>query len=224
MYRLCPACTNRRNQLVDPECVACDGHGRLQLGEGALALYTADVVAEAVVLGLEAKAREADQMLTLSDDRGAVVREAVSMMLTAGVLAPQESLAALTLPPAPPPYRRTRKRDTAGRYAQEFTPSAVAEHCVQTELFPLDETLAHAEVFVYQEEDRPNARGLPVLSANGHPSHLARVADPMEPGNDTMAECRLRHSEHLRAQALVEAIPEAVRIKNRRQGLKMVAI
>lgn len=223
MRRICPACNHRKNQLIDPDCSVCQGRGLLQLGAGAMTLYTADVVAEAIVLALEAKAREADQTLTLSDDREASVREAVSMMVEAGVLASQDAPLHLAPPPPPPPYKRTRKRDDAGRYAAEFEPSQVAAQCVQTELFPLDSALAAAPAFEYEEHERPNARGLPVLSANGHPSHLARVTDPMEPGADTRAEARRRHSDHLHALALVEAVPEVVRVKAQRRARLVAA-
>lgn len=217
MRRICPACTHRKNQLVEADCIVCQGRGVLHLGAGALTLYTADVVAEAVLLALEAKAREADMTLTLSDDRTAGIREAISMLEEAGVLAPADAPLHLTPPPAPPVYRRTRKRDEAGRFAPEFDPSELAEQFVQSELFPMDAVLAHAGRFEYEEEDRPNARGLPVLSANGHPSHLARVADPMEPGNDTRADFRRRQSEHRHAVALMEAAPEVIRIRNNRR-------
>lgn len=215
MRRLCPACTARRNTLVDPECVICEGTGVLPLGEAALSIYSPDVVAEAVHLALEAAAREADQQLTLSDDRDAPMRIAVVLLHDAGIIGRQEHVAPPT-PPQRPKRVRPRKRDTAGQYVIEATPSELAQQAVQTELLPLDAALCGAPIYVYTEHERPNARGLPVLSANGHPSHLARIADPMEAGSDTRAECRMRRADHLHALALVDASAEAARRRNRK--------
>lgn len=223
MRRLCPACTARRNTLVDPECVICEGTGILPLGEAALSIYSPDVVAEAVHLALEAAAREADQQLTLSDDRDAPLRHAVVLLHDAGIIGRQEHTAP-PVPPAPRPKRiRPRKRDTAGQYVIEVTPSELAQQAVQTELLPLDISLCGAPLYTYTEHERPNARGLPVLSANGHPSHLARLADPTEAGSDTRAECRMRRADHRHAVALVEAQPEAARRRNRKLARQQIA-
>lgn len=186
-----------------------------------MSIYTPEVVAEAVALALEAVAREADLQLTLSDDRQAPLRVVLVRLLDAGILAPHDA------PQAPrPPRMRTlpRKRDAAGQYAIEVTPSELAQQAVQTELLPLDAVLSAAPCYTYTEHERPNARGLPVLSANGHPSHLARIADPMEPGSDTRAECRARHAESQHAAALVEASAEAARRRNRRRARQQEAL
>ena len=200
---MCPACTLRRNQLVNPGCPVCDGHGVLLLGDGALALYTPDVVAEAVLLSFEAVARNADRLMTLSDKRSLPLRDAKNMLKKAGVIGTVER----ALPPAPPAYKRTRKRDTAGRYTAE--PTELAETWVQTELFSMDTTLAHAPKYEYQQHERPNARGLPVLSSDGHPSHLARVTDPQEPGRDTLRHTQQQTADHTHAKALAAAAPVA---------------
>lgn len=214
MRRLCPSCVNRRSHLVAPECAVCEGIGCLLLGEGALALYTPEVVSQAVLLGLEAKARVADMALTLSDDRAAAVRDGIKMLTTAGLLAPIST--APTLVKTAPLTKRRRKRDAIGQFALEHDPAELAARSVQIELFPLDQVLAGADCFEYREDERPNARGLPVLSANGHPSHLARVTDPMEPGQNTLVDALWRKSEDRSAQALAQAAPEAVRIKERK--------
>lgn len=213
MRRLCPACTTRRNTLVDPECIICEGSGFIVLGDAALSIYSPDVVAEAVHLALEAAARDADRQLSLSDDRTAPVRVVLVRLRDAGIITEHHQ------PTAPTPLRprvRKRKRNAAGQYAIEATPSELAQQFVQGELLPLDAALAAAPCYEYAEHERPNARGLPVLSANGHPSSLSRVADPMEPGSDTRAECRSRYADHQHALALVTAAPDAARRRNRR--------
>jgi hypothetical protein len=86
-----------------------------------------------------------------------------------------------------------------------------------------DQALAHADAYVYAEHERPNARGLPVLSANGHPSHTARIADPMTPGNDTAQTFRDRRTQRFYAEAIVEAAPKVVSLKARQQAKKQGA-
>lgn len=221
MRRLCPTCVNRRSHLVAPECVVCEGIGCLLLGEGALSLYGPEVVSQAVLLGLEAKARVADTTLTLSDDRAAAVREGIKELTTAGLLAPITKAPHLVKSPPPAPKR---KRDALGQYALESDPSALAARSVQIELFPLDLVLANAERFEYQQHERPNARGLPVLSANGHPSHLSRVTDPMEPGTNTRADVFQRKADDRSAHVLALAAPEAVRMKERKAQRQAIAV
>jgi hypothetical protein len=80
---------------------------------------------------------------------------------------------------------------------------------------PIDGVLALAPAYDYAEHERPNARGLPVMSAAGHPSHLARIADPMTPGNDTAATARERRQQTRSATILIAAAPKVVSIKAR---------
>jgi hypothetical protein len=85
---------------------------------------------------------------------------------------------------------------------------------------PRDAVLAAADPYVYAEHERPNARGLPVLSANGHPSHTARITDPMTPGNDTADTYRQRRAQRFYAEAIVEAAPKVVSLKARQDAKK----
>lgn len=212
--RTCPACSTRYAGLVDPLCVICGGVGTLTLGDAALSIYEPEIVAQAVAIALEAVARKADETLTIGDDRAAPVREAVADLVEAGVISAPD-------PPAPKPRRprnRPRKRDDAGRYVLEAQPSKLAEECVQVTIDDLDARLINADPYRYTEDDRPNARGLPLLSANGHPSHLARITDPEEPGNSTMATVRARQRERLHARALLSAVPAALQQKRSRQA------
>lgn len=212
MNRLCPACSTRYTQLIDPECVICDGAGILRLAPAALSLYDAAIVSQAVHLALEAAARTVDTTTTLTDDRVPPVRAAVQQLVTAGLLV------AINYRPRPLPVTRLpRKRTAAGQYAFEATPEQLAAQYAGADILPLDEALASAPPFTYTEDDRPHARGLPVLSANWHPSHLARLADPAEPGTNTMLECRGRARDTQHAHALQQAVPEAARLRSRRK-------
>lgn len=211
--RTCPACQTRHAGLVDPDCVVCSGAGVLQLGAAALSIYEPEVVAQAVAIALEAVARDADNRLTYGDDRIGPIRDTVRDLQAAGLLGG---------PPPPPPQnkprKRPRKRSGDGRYVLETEPSKLAAECVQVTIDDLDARLITADPYRYREDDRPNARGLPLLSANGHPSHLARITDPEEPGNSTMATVRARRRETLNARTLLAAIPETLYLKRTRQA------
>ncbi|MFT4471391.1 hypothetical protein ACMX2H_15925 [Arthrobacter sulfonylureivorans] len=210
MRRLCPACTTRSEHLVSDTCPVCSGAGYLTLGAAALSLYDPEVVAAAARLALEMAARGSDKTLSLSDDRTGTIRATMADLLDAGIVAkpnrPQT--------PAPRPVTRLpRKRNQLGQYAIERSPEELAAEATGQMPLPLDDVLSSAGCYQYREADRPNARGLPLLSANGHPSHLARVADPMEPGHDTRAGFRHRRATLLRAAALAHSAPEAAAVK-----------
>lgn len=206
MRRICPVCVHRQDGLIDAACLICEGRGYLILGPGALSLYPPGAVAEAVVLALEAVARKTDLTRNLSQNRAEPVLNALATLYDAGILTPADTPA-----PPRPASRRPRRRDLTGQFIAETEPSALAQQYIQEPLMPLDEHLTHAPCYTYGEHDRPNARGLPVLSAGGHPSHLARLADPAEPGADTRAAYRRRTSQHRIAEVLVTAAPEAAR-------------
>lgn len=193
MRRLCPVCVRRRQNVVDPECMVCQGDGFLELAEPALSTFAPEVVAEAVLLGLEVKARISDKGLTLSDDRLAGVRAALVMFQEAGIISNRRGL-------SPRLSEAVRSKRGAARPAV-----ALAAEVVQEPLDGLDEVLANAEPYTYGEGERPGQRGLPLLSAEGHPSHLARVADPADPQGDTGQLARRRRSERRQANVLLEA-------------------
>lgn len=203
-HRLCPACTrrSRTHELIDPDCVICDGEGRLTLGEGALNFFPAEAVAHAVLLALEAKARLDDEAKLLSDDRLAGVREALELLHDAGILdnthgAPTALTARLAALP-------------------EATPERLAQEAVQEVITGLDRILASADPHAYTEHDRPNQRGLPVLSRDGHPSHLARVTDPADPQGSTREHVRWQKRTLRQGRILWEAAPEAAQDRRRR--------
>jgi hypothetical protein len=184
----------------------CKGQGFLTLGAGAMSLYTPHTVAEAVHLALEAVARKTDLTRNLSQNRRQPILDCLGTLYDAGLLATTEAP-----PPPRPQTRRPQKRDTSGWFIVEQTPTALAQTYVQEPLVPMDVALVHAPPYRYGEHDRPNARGLPVLSGGGHPSHLARIADPAEPGADTRAAYRAGLAQTRNATVLVKAAPEAAR-------------
>lgn len=198
MKRLCPACSVRHAKLVDVDCVVCQGAGTLELGEAALAFHEPDVVSIAVGIALEAYARTIDVSLTLSDDRPAALRATVKQLADAGII------------DRPARRRVTREPLRAAESARELAGSVTL-----VSLRPSDESLPDAPAFAYQVGDRPNARGLPLLSSEGYPSHLARVIDPTEPGRDTAAHLTDRKSAERQAAVIVKAVPETIRIKTR---------
>lgn len=214
MRKICPACHTRTDHIIHPDCVVCEGNGYIVLGEGAVSLYTPEAVSQAVELGLEAVARTADMTLTLSDDRAACIRSAIEKMQVAGLLCAEESPYINKVWWSKPPAKQPR--DEHGKFASFIDAGELAEQAVQESLIPMDFVLATAAPYEYQEGERPNARGLPVLSANGHPSHLARVADPQEPGRDTTEWVRERKLNERRAIILEEAAIKAAQKKLRK--------
>lgn len=76
--------------------------------------------------------------------------------------------------------------------------------------------MVNVEPYEYTREERPNALGLPAFSASGYPLHLARVADPQEPGRSTADWVQGRHADHREAMILVQATDRAVQRKRRR--------
>jgi len=213
MLRLCPACTTRTQQVVDPGCLVCQGTGHLVLGPAALSVYEAVVVAEAVAIALEAAAREADMALSLSDNRTGPVLAALEELAAGGIIthtpAPHPAATVTNITPAPSRRRHPRPLTKGEQLCFDFT-GLWPE--------PQDRRVITAANHVYTEHDRPHARGLPTLSAAGHPSHLARITDPAEPGTNTRQEARDRHTNHQHAQALIKAGTLAAKRKTRKKA------
>lgn len=202
MLRQCPACVRRRQNVIDPDCVICQGAGTLEMGEAALQSYSPEVVAEAILLTLEAKARAGDQGLTLSDDRLHGIRAGLIELQDAGILSNTRGIS----PRLSPALLADR---AAARPALRL-----ASRVVQEQLDGLDAILANATPHEYTEEDRPGGRGLPLLSRDGHPSHLARLTDPADPQGDTRDQVRQRRADRRRATVLSRAASAAARERN----------
>lgn len=185
--RLCPACVHRRARLVDPACPVCQGAGVLQLGH-AEHITTAPETAHAVAITLEAVARRVEHDYPHpGPDRDAaahdVLAAAVAELRRVGVLAS-------STPPAAP---------AAG------TAMDMAQAATLVPVRPIDWQLADAAAYAYAPTDRPLARGMPVLSADGHPSHLARLCDPADPETPTSADVDARDRARRGGRVLAEA-------------------
>lgn len=185
-------------------CPVCEGSGIVTLGAAALALHEPATVARSVELAIEAESRRIEEETTLSDNRSDMLRQSVAMLSKAGLMA------------APKPSRAKRPRHlVAVPDLPAADPVAVAAEFAPVE--PIDETLADAAPYIYEVTERPNVRGLPSLSAAGHPSSTARIADVMPVGTDTGAVARQRHNQDRAALVLVKAAPLAASIKERRE-------
>lgn len=202
MYRLCPSCIARRARVVSPDCPVCDGAGVLRLGKAALAIHDPDVVSRASAIVLEAVARRAEELADTPADAVPAVRAAVALLVESGILAgPEASL----LPPGP----------GGGRTA---SPATLAAGVSPVPVLPIDWILTEAPAYHYMPGDRPNARGLPVLSDDGHPSHLARVTDPATPGASTAALVSARKARARHAATLAAAVPHTIEIKRAKEN------
>ena len=208
--RCCPACSNRHAQLISSNCPVCGGFGTVTLGAAALSLHEPATVALAVEISIEAVARQVDTTMTLTDDRQAPVRAAMTMLTDAGII----------------DHAGTRKTSHRPRHLRLVTDDSIAVEAA-AEYVPTvtarDAILTLAPAYEYAEHERPNARGLPVMSAAGHPSHTARIADPMTPGNNTAETNRQRRQQTRAAGILVEAAPKVVSIKARTAAKKTAA-
>lgn len=201
--RCCPACSKKHAQLISSNCPVCGGHGIVTLGAAALSLSEPATVSIAVEIAVESAARIIDTTLTLSDDRVGPVAATMTLLTDAGLVDHAGA-------------RRTTHRTRHLRLVTDDAPALdLAAEYVPTATHR-DAVLALARPYVYAEHERPNARGLPILSANGHPSATARITDPMTPGNDTAETARQRAGQRRGATVLIEAAPKVVSIKARK--------
>lgn len=208
--RCCPACSRKHAQLISPNCPVCDGYGTITLGAAALSMHEPATVGIAVEIAIEAAARTIDTQLTLTDDRISPLRLVMETLLDAGITDVPTAGKSRALSPRRHLHAVPDNAISSRELAQEYMPTVTDR----------DQVLAAADPYVYAEHERPNARGLPILSANGHPSHTARITDPMTPGNDTADTFRQRRVQHRSATILVEAAPKAVSLKARAAAKK----
>lgn len=196
MFTICPACVRRYAHLINPDCAVCGGAGRLQLGAAALADNEPAVVARAIAIALEAEARDIELKIDHGDDKLVPLRGTMGLLYDSGILGRTSS-----------PVKFTR-RPTAAKLAAQLT---------EVPVLPVDETLIEAKPHQYGRNDRPNARGLPLLSASGHPSHLARITDPAEVGGNTARTVMTREVEGRAAVRLAAAAPQAIKMRKRKK-------
>jgi hypothetical protein len=208
--RCCPACSKKHAQLISPNCPVCDGYGTVTLGAAALSMHEPATVGIAVEIAVEAAARTIDTTLTLSDNRVDPLRLVMETLTDAGIIGTPTAGRSKALAPRRHLHAVPDNAVSSVELATEYMPTVE----------PRDAILAAATPYVYAEHERPNARGLPVLSANGHPSHTARIADPMTPGNDTAQTYRDRKAQTRAAGILAEAAPTVVNLKARAAAKK----
>jgi hypothetical protein len=211
--RCCPACSKKHAQLISPNCPVCQGYGTVTLGAAALSMHEPATVSTAVEIAIEAGARTIDTKLTLSDDRVDPLRLVMETLADAGIIGAPTAGRSKALAPRRHLHAVPDDAVSSVQLAAEYMPTVTAR----------DAVLAAAPAYVYAEHERPNARGLPVLSANGHPSHTARITDPMTPGNDTAQTYRDRRSQARSAAILVDAAPTVINIKTRAAAKKAAA-
>lgn len=197
----CPACTRTRYQVVAPDCPICAGKGLLRLGLPALTLYPPETVAAAATMALEALARRIAESTDLSADRKRLLNAELAKLHAAGIIE-------LDSPP-PLPARPVPKA---------LEPSELAELAAgeQLTLFDIRVCAPGVEPYEYKASDRPRARGLPVLSASGHPSAVAMICDPADPLGDTIADVNARQQTDRRARVLRDAARQAASMRTNR--------
>jgi len=194
--RLCPACIHRRARVVDPDCLVCGGAGVLALGK-AEDLAGPVEASYAVAIVLEATARDVETRH--AGDPRAVQREAPRAVRGALQTMRQRGLLAGT--------PRSVATGDGTALAQEVAPVPIR---------PMDWTLIDAQSYAYHYGDRPLSRGMPVLSADGHPSHLARLADPADPLTPTTQDAQQRASSRRTGAVLAAAATEPKTTRTRR--------
>lgn len=220
---VCPACARRTDEIVELDCAVCAGAGILRLHPAAVEMYTIRVVAQAVRVALEAAARVIDDGTLLSAPQADLLADKVADLVTGRLIYfPEETVSAVDRPepvlaPVIPIRRARRGKLTPApdqpKLTEWLTPvELAAEHGATA----LDAALVHAEPISYTSEDRPLMRGLPVVSAAGHPSSLARICDPVDQLLSTRTTVTSNQTVARQATVLVTALPKAV--KRRRKA------
>jgi hypothetical protein len=158
-------------------------------------------VSRAAAIVLEAVSRRAEEVGGPGEDLVPAVRGAVGLLVESGLLAGPEG----HLLPAVPGGGHTA------------SPASLAAATSPVPVLPIDWILTEAPTYQYDAGDRPGARGLPILSDDGHPSHLARIVDPAEPGAATAEAVTVRQSTARHAATLAAAVPHTIQIKRNKK-------
>lgn len=187
---LCPACRHRPEHVILASCPLCEGDGSVVLGPPALVLYSPEVVAGAVVIITESLLRQRSTRLGRVPARH--LETVRAYLETTGLVAVGQF--------DDPPRRHVpgnADRDQSVRLAEESGAT----------VRPWDTNVTADDVplFDYDEDDRPLAYGLPLLSAEGHPSHTARTVDPADALGSTRQTVRARRSRKRDAAVLARA-------------------
>lgn len=167
----------------------------------ALALYPPETVAAAATMALEALARRIADTTDLSADRKRMLNAELSKLHAAGIIELD----------APPPLSTVPLPKALE--ASELAELAAGE---QLTLFDIRVCAPGVEPYEYRVGDRPRARGLPVLSASGHPSAVAMICDPADPLGDTIVDVNQHQQTLRRARVLREAAHSAANLRTNR--------
>lgn len=205
--RTCPACARRYAGLVAHDCPVCQGLGVLTLGAAALHHYGTAATARAVDLFLEHAAQEATRQLALASRREAL-EAAADDLRVAGVLASPVDNRHVT------PARTPAPQDAQAARVTELDALRLTRELGRPAGVPVLSALAAAPIPL--EEARPRDGRPPQASAQGLPSRLATIADPIDPlGPDTgELDIARRRSEHT-AAVVARAVPQAAHSRRR---------
>ena len=187
---LCPACRHRPEHVVMDDCPLCDGSGTLVLGPPTLTLYPPEVVSAAVVIIAESMLRRRSARLGRVPAR--YLTEVREYLETTGLLA----LGGVE--------GRARRHVAGGADREAATRLAVGSGA-DVRPWDVNVTADDVPLFEYEEDDRPLANGLPLLSAEGHPSHTARTVDPADALGSTRQTVRARRKRSRDARVLARA-------------------
>lgn len=201
--RTCPACQRRYAGLVDPDCPICEGVGVVALHP--VALYRSDpvVVARAIELYLESTSREAARVLPPGELRRDAVAVGAARLRAARVIGEPLGVADNS-------DRTPEPEGAAERRIVDWEAARLAVENGAT-MRPSDAANLDADRVSYGPDDRPHASGLlPSVSAGGHPSALAKAADPRDAlGPDTRALVYAEHATDRSARVVASAVDQA---------------
>jgi hypothetical protein len=197
------------------------GDGVLTIHPAALSLYEPAVIAEAVAMALEGMARIIESTTTLSDDRRAILAEKARDLVQARIISQPGRVAPVAPAPAPVPApapraRRSRRHEVdPAQLSFADSPHIIAESITGTRPAPYDAAVIKAPSHQYGITDRPMMRGLPLLSAAGHPSHLARIEDPQDSHASTSQDVTDRARRKRQATIVVATVPLVIAERNK---------
>lgn len=174
-------------------CPLCEGSGSIVLGPPSLTLYSPEVVAGAVVIITEAILRQRATKLGRVPARH--LDDVRQYLETTGLVALGQ-------------FDDRPRRHVAGNADRGASQRLAADSGADVRPWDANVTVDQLPLFEYEEDERPLAYGLPLLSAEGHPSHTARTVDPADALGSTRETVRSRRrrqrDSHVLARAAVD--------------------
>lgn len=187
---LCPACRHRPEHVVLDGCPLCKGDGSIVLGPPSLTLYSPEVVAGAVVIITEALLRQRASKLGRVPARH--LETVRAYLETTGLVALGQ-------------FDDKPRRHVPGNADRDESVRLARASGVDVRPWDTNVTVDAVPLFEYDEDDRPLAHGLPLLSAEGNPSHTARTVDPADALGSTRDTVRGRRRRARDARILAQA-------------------